>query len=192
MSEIRLTIEAIALTRGRFKVKHILRQVRVSRQAIWKHLRSMVDSGELVRQGAGPGSHYARGPGFGAVPDGAARTSDHEGFWAELMSRCPKGAYIELYTIVGTAATQRAQATRVLEGLVGRDLIVADFRGLRRATEQFVDELLCKWPTEWCARVEPINVPSAIQPIIERVLRLRKARVGRPDILWGSGRYSRE
>jgi hypothetical protein len=192
MSEIRSTIEAIALTRSRFKVKHVLRQIRVSRQAIWKQLRSMVDSGELIRQGSGPGSHYARGPGFGAAVEGAARTSDHEGFWAELMSRCSKAAYIELYTTLGANATQRAQAQRVLERLAGRDLIVADFRRVGHATEPFVDELLCNWPTEWCARVEPINVPSAIQPIIDRVLRLRKARIGQRDVLWGTGHYSRE
>ena len=191
MSQIRSTIEAAALTLGRFKIKHVLKQVQVSRQAVWKQLRSMVESGELIRQGSGPGAHYVPGPGFGVAPAGAARTSDHQGFWADLMSRCQNAAYIELRVMVGTGARHRAQAKRVLDGLIRRDLIVADFRGVEEATEPFLQELLIEWPSLFFARVEPINVSSSIQPILDRVLRLRDARLGRPDVLWGTGRNSR-
>ena len=73
-SDVRGTIEALLQGfDGRFKMKTVLRQLRLSRTAILKHVRRMVDSGELVRQGAGPGTHYVRGPG------GEARRQESSG-----------------------------------------------------------------------------------------------------------------
>ncbi|HYX90193.1 MAG TPA: hypothetical protein VE782_01420 [Myxococcaceae bacterium] len=188
MSDVPGTIHALLLVRSRFKMKHVIRQVQVSRQAILKHLNRMVDSGELARQGSGPGTHYVAGPGWGAPEErGAARTPDHEGFWKELMERCQNAAYLDLFAAVGPALSRRAQAKRVLDRLYRRDLIVADFHHASSVTEAFADELLVQWPSTWGARMQPINVSAQLEPVIERVLRLRDARQGRDYVLWGKG-----
>jgi hypothetical protein len=187
-SDVPGTVEALLQTFGRFKMKTVLRQVRLSRTAIVKHLSRMVDSGELVRQGAGPGTHYVRGPGFRDESTGALRTPDREGFWAALMAGLPRAAYIELFALLGTSATRRTQARRALVGLTGRDFIVVDFRAVEHVTEPFVQEILCDWPWETGqAQIEPINVSPSIQPIVQRVLRLREVRRGRDGVLWGRG-----
>jgi hypothetical protein len=169
-------------------MKTVLRQVQLSRTAILKHVSRMVDSGELVRQGAGPGTHYVRGPGWGGEASGVLRTSERNGFWAALLEELPRAAYLDVFTVLGARALRRTQARRALDGLVGRDFIVADFRGVEQVSEPFVQELLCDGPWDMgMGLVEPINVRSSHEPIIQRVLRLRDARRGREGIPWGRG-----
>jgi hypothetical protein len=191
-SDVRGTIEALLLSLdGRFKMKTVLRQLRLSRTAILKHVRRMVDSGELVRQGAGPGTHYVRGPGWSGEPSGIVRTPERNGFWAGLMAWAPRAAYVELFAVLGATATRRTQARRALDGLTGREYIVVDFRRVERVTEQFVQELLCDWTWEMAemgsTQIEPINVHPLLQPIVERVLRLRDVRRGHDGVMWGRG-----
>ena len=191
-SDVRGTIEALLQGYdGRFKMKTVLRQLRLSRTAILKHVRRMVDSGELVRQGAGPGTHYIRGPGWGGAPSGILRTPERNGFWAGLMAYAPRAAYVELFAVLGPSATQRTQARRALGGLAGREYIVVDFRRVERVTEAFVQELLSDWSWEMAemgtAQIEPINVAPSLQPIVDRVLRLRDVRRGQDGVMWGRG-----
>lgn len=156
---------------GRTTMKELRRQTGRSRQALWKHLQKLLQSGELVIVRGEPGWAYAPGPGWPSAQRGALRgTVGREWeWWAWLTERVPFVAYINLSQIAVNLVTRR-QASDALANLDSKSFIFADFEGVESVTDAFAVEMFATWPQG----ARPSPVPINMAPDV--AIRVRRAQ----------------
>ena len=143
----------------------------ISRQAVWKRLKPLVDSGELQIDGIGRGVRYRPGPGS-SWRDGVVRGGDltSSGFWVALCAQV-KGL---VYVAVGRAArgTLRGDHARaLLMDLDLRQFVILDFAGVERVGARFAAALFSC--LEVCSsRLAMINVSKDVARALARARRL--------------------
>ena len=89
MGDARDTIRGLLRARGAVATREVAQALGISRQAAHRHLRALVDAGELAPQGAGRGAHYVAGVAAPLELTFATSGLREEQVWADLLDRSP-------------------------------------------------------------------------------------------------------
>lgn len=179
MKDIRSAVEReLVVRKGRFSNKHIAEALGISRQTAAIHLKRLVTSGELVRQGNGRGVKYSKGPCWDALDRrGVAVSPNIKSLWHEVARRCVSFVYVELRAFSATFRTA-AQATNLLpHGFrqLSAPLIVFDFEGVVHIDRPFVRGLIEELDGR-ILRTTFINAVPTVRAVLDYVLATESAR----------------
>jgi hypothetical protein len=168
--DLRDTLDDAFRRFGSVSNRQLQRAFRISRQAVWKRLRPLVDSGELAITGVGRGIRYVRGPGhgdFGGIVRGRPDPGD---FWRKLGEALPALVYVSVRS-AAARVSRRADFEALLGGisLYGRHLVL-DFEGVPDVGQPFAEAL---YRQVFRDQIDPsgallIHVSQAIQERLDR------------------------
>ena len=144
----------------------------VSRQAIWRHVRRLIETGALVAESAGRGTRYRPGPRM-LLP--ASSLLDARPFWSELARRFPDFTHVQVQ-LVARGLSRKADAELLIQALPRRAMVVFDLERVERVGEAFARHLLFVAPRYLGFEAVAINAGTEVGRTIARVAELEPAR----------------
>ncbi|MFZ5468978.1 MAG: STAS-like domain-containing protein [Myxococcota bacterium] len=173
-SDVKSVVERLA-RRGPFGNRQVATELKVSRQAVHKQLRLMVERGELEVVGQGRSARYQRVNQEGQLRGVASGSSPASVFWKELVSELRATSYVELFPVASHFST-RAEARKLLDDCPMGNRVIVDFHGVSSVTPAFADELFNAQAWANALRLQAINAAASVEAEIVRALLKHQAR----------------
>lgn len=164
MEHVRTLLEDAFSRYGYVTSRQLQRALGITRQSVWPYLRSLVDSGEVIVEGAGRALRYLPAPerDRGWCPYEA---TDRERFWADVQRAHPDFLYAFVRDGPGTSLRRHAIA------LLGPELtrresvrhVVLDLLGVLDVGGGFARACVVELPYRHSFTLHAIHATRAIQ-----------------------------